>query len=275
MKKHALDTKSIISHALNTGRIHAQADALAADKQAGDRIVQVIALAAIKPRESDTRKARAEHALSLAENIAAVGLLQAPIVDAEKVLVGGLHRITALRLLLAHRDDREAMLAELDGNAADAVERLAELPASDSLPEPLRSGRVPVLLLATGADALAAEIAENTARRAYSLGEIKTLVGKLTAAGYHATRGRPKAGQKALKPALEVILGVSGATVKRLLATGKMDQMSHLTPKQKAKAKREKAAKKLIKALKDYDAIAPDSTDWQQLHAALITYLTH
>jgi ParB family chromosome partitioning protein len=49
----------------------------------------------------------------------------------------------------------------------------------------------------------------------------------LVAAGYRNTRGKPKVGQKALTPALAIIIGKSSRTIERYLAA---DRTSKDTP---------------------------------------------
>jgi len=87
---------------------------------------------------------------------------------------------------------------------------------------PVCSDRVPVRLMpfraeADPAQALAVEVAENEKRRDYSRAEVRDLADRLRAAGYRATGGRPAAGERALGPALAVILGRSARQVRRLL----------------------------------------------------------
>jgi len=57
---------------------------------------------AIKPRASgDLSKPDPEAVLTMAESISVIGLLQPLVVDSQLRLIGGLHRLLALRLLLA------------------------------------------------------------------------------------------------------------------------------------------------------------------------------
>lgn len=200
-------------------------------KLAGDaaraRSVALLDVDAIEPRADDTREARADHVLALAESIAAVGLLQPPAVDRNRRLVAGLHRWTACRLLLAEPKDRPLLLAHLEGAAKveDVAARLAALPAPADLPEPLKGRMLPCRVLEeldatkdTDA-ALAAEAAENTARKQYTPGEVAALVERLKAAGYREKGGRPRRGERALRPAIELVLGVSSSTARRMLGT--------------------------------------------------------
>jgi ParB family chromosome partitioning protein len=55
--------------------------------------------------------------------------------------------------------------------------------------------------------ALQVEVAENEKRRDYTISEARALAERLRAAGYVDVKGRPAKGEKALRPALEVIMG--------------------------------------------------------------------
>ena len=214
---------------LEAGKAQAVVDRrLAAEVDLG-RAVGLLALDAVHQRDADTRPARADHVLALAESVAAVGLVQPVAVDMHGRLIAGLHRLEACRLLLTPPEDRAARWHQLQGAdkvpADEAAERLAALPAPDALPDPLRAGRLPVRRLVdldAEADpdaALAAEGAENTARRSYTRAEVGALVGRLRAAGYRETGGRPRRGERALRPALELVLGISRNTARRMLGT--------------------------------------------------------
>ncbi|MBK8185611.1 MAG: hypothetical protein IPK63_23050 [Candidatus Competibacteraceae bacterium] len=65
--------------------------------------------------------------------------------------------------------------------------------------------------------ALAIETSENTQRRSYSKQEIMTLATRLKDAGFVERQGRPRTGEKALRPALALVLGKSDNTVRRWL----------------------------------------------------------
>ena len=222
---------------LTAGHKQAETDRrLAADADRG-RAVAVVAVESIHRRKDDSRPARAVHVLALAESIAAVGLLQPLALDRNARLVAGLHRLEAVRLLLAgDRAAAFAALAEADKvDAAEAAHRLRALPPVSALAEPLKGGRVPVRLLldldAEGdpAAALAAEAAENTARKNYTPAEVSALAERLRAAGYRDTAGRPRKGEKAMRPALALVLGVHVDTVRRSMGekgeTGKPRQV--------------------------------------------------
>jgi hypothetical protein len=182
--------------------------------------VTVLSLDAVVDRNADTRPVNWEHVVSVAESIAALGLLQPPAVDREHRLVAGLHRLTACRMLASDAAGRVALVKE----EPKLLERVKALPALEELPEPLLSGNIPVRVL-TDLDstkdidrAVAAEAAENTARRQYTAKEVESIKARLIDLGYSEVRGRPRAGQKPLKPALSLVLGLGSAQTSRALA---------------------------------------------------------
>jgi len=217
---------------LQAGHAQAKTDRKLAGAAEAGRTVALVALGSIQARAGgDSRPSRADHVLALAESVAAVGLLQPPAVDKAHRLVAGLNRLHACRLLVAAPHERGFALSFCDGadklDPEETKARLEALPAPDKLPEPLKSGKVPVrVLLDLDAEAdpdaaLAAEAAENTARKAYSAHEVAALVERLRRAGYRETTGRPRKGEKALRPALGLVLGIGADTARRLLGTRK------------------------------------------------------
>jgi ParB family transcriptional regulator, chromosome partitioning protein len=148
----------------------------------------------------DTRPINQKHVEALAENIGAIGLIEPLVIDTQKRLLAGGHRLAALHLL---RQDNEPAFNHQFPN-----------------------GNIPVRILpfdsAEDRDrALQIEIAENEQRRDYTPTEVRVVADKLKEAGYRATAGRPKKGEKALAPALSLIFGKSLRTVERYLGTNK------------------------------------------------------
>ena len=138
----------------------------------------------------DTRTIHPDHAESLALSLEALGLLEPLVVDSAGHLLAGGHRLAALRLL------------EERGKWGKPVPvRVMDFDARKS-PE----------------EALAVEVAENAQRRDYSPKEVKALADRLKAAGFKAARGKPKAGERALFPALADIVGKSPKQLRRYLA---------------------------------------------------------
>lgn len=201
-------------------------------------------------RDGDSRELAAAHVVTLAESIAALGILEPVVVDLEGHLLAGGHRLAALQLLAmpmvmarhrafldrAGEPDAEpaaegqppaktglsTLTALADRVAMIDVEAFAAL---------YPKGRVPVVAVDTsGKDgqalALAVEAAENSVRRQYSREEVATLAAKLKKAGYVSRAGRPRKGEKSARPVLESLLGCSGRHLSRLLGQDDAEQPS-------------------------------------------------
>ena len=148
----------------------------------------------------DTRPLNQRHIESLAESIAALGLIQPIAVDEENHLLAGGHRKAAIEYLKESNPD--------------------------AYQQHFSSG-VPIHRYDFDAEkdpnlALAIETTENEKRRDYTPSEVRELAERLKAAGFHHTRGRAVNGQKSLAPTLANIVGKSTRTVERYLA-GKQD----------------------------------------------------
>jgi ParB family chromosome partitioning protein len=234
-------------------------------------------LAAIQPRPGgDSRPIKPSHVLNLAESISAVGLVEPPTVDHVGHLLAGAHRVAALKLLaqpdLETRVKAWMELACLNESRLTAkqqieVERLKALP-------PLDVYEVPVMILPFNAAedtarALAIETSENTQRRSYSRDEILALVQRLRASGFVEREGRPRSGEKALRPALSIVLGKSANTVRRWL--GVLDDVPKTCPDGQVSVVRQ-ARKKLLLAVNNYRrAISENALEIdQELHNCLI-----
>jgi ParB family transcriptional regulator, chromosome partitioning protein len=132
-------------------------------------------------------------------SIASLGLLEPLVVDIHGRLLAGGHRKAAIQLL------KEQMPSEYATHFPDDL--------------------VPVRILDFDSEeradlALQVEIAENEKRRDYTPTEVKVLAERLKSAGYVDTNGRPALGEKALRPALKVIIGKSIRTIQRYLNEG-------------------------------------------------------
>jgi hypothetical protein len=143
----------------------------------------------------DTRLLTQSHVESLAESIAAVGLIQPIAVDCQGRLLAGGHRLAAIEYL----------------RATD----------QDSFSQWFSKG-VPIRQYGFDAEkepelALAIETTENEKRRDYTPVEVRELADRLKSAGYNYTSGRPAKGQKSLIPSLSVIVGKSDKTIRRYL----------------------------------------------------------
>ena len=184
----------------------------------------------------DLRPAVAEHVLAMAETICAIGLLHPVVVDRERRLLAGLHRVAAFRLLgLPSTEARIAHVLDLAGlepdqapdalppRGQDLVARVQALDL-DRFRQLHPEGRIPTRIRSdldaeTQPDAARqAEVAENDVRRDFTRQEIQAYARQLRAAGYDDRPGRPKTGTRALVPALVGIVGKSRRTIMRILA---------------------------------------------------------
>jgi ParB family transcriptional regulator, chromosome partitioning protein len=158
--------------------------------------VATLPLSKIIDRVTDTRELKSQHVEDLMLSIAALGLLEPLVVDNRGRLLAGGHRKAAIYLL---KEQQPTEYAEHFPNELVPV-RVLDFDAN------------------INADfALQVEIAENEMRRDYTPAEVKVLAERLKAAGYVDPKGRPALGEKALRPALKVIIGKSIRTVQRYL----------------------------------------------------------
>lgn len=205
-------------------------------------------------RDGDARPLSAAHVVTLAESIAALGILEPVVVDLEGHLLAGGHRLAALQLLAESMvvARRHAFLNRLlvDGKAdaapaggeepdtanpakgapTDLADRVAMIDV-EAFTASYPNGKVPVVAVDTsGKDgpgvALAVEAAENSIRRQYSRDEVAALAARLAKAGYVSRAGRPRKGEKSARPVLESLLGCSGRHLSRLLGQDDHEQRS-------------------------------------------------
>jgi len=155
----------------------------------------LVQLDRIKDRASDTRELNSQHVEDLAASIAAVGLIEPLVLDKDRVLLAGGHRKAAI----AHLRDSDPTAYQQHFGSGVPVHVL-DFSAAD---EPDR--------------ALAVEVAENTERRDYTAKEVKAIAHQLKESGYSDSEGRPKPGEKRLRPALQLITGKSERTLRRYL----------------------------------------------------------
>lgn len=227
MSKQRDEAKAGMLAGAIAGAGQAKTDRKLAEEADRGRMALILPITQIRERAIDTRPVSAAEVLMMAESIVAVGLLGPPCVDRNHVLIAGAHRMAAARLLLTPPQGRRAYLAAVEGfNELEMGERIDALPAVDQLPEQIAGGKMPVLVrtdldaVADPAGALAAEAAENTARKQYTPAQVRALAERLVQAGFVQPewgQGRLKKGQKSLRPALEKILGVKSRQVRRLL----------------------------------------------------------
>lgn len=189
----------------------------------------------IKHRTSDTRPLNEKHVASLMESIAILGLIEPLAVDKEKVLLAGGHRLAAILLL------QETDPENFDKHFPD--------------------GKVPVRIMSFVAStdperALQVEVAENEHRRDYTPSEVRNIADHLRKAGYRDSGGRPKKGEKALMPALSVVIGKNRRTIHRYLSEPR---------KEKTATDVRVFLSKASKALKQWEQKAPKNKKNQEL----------
>lgn len=171
-----------------------------------------LALDSITDRaDGDTRPLNPAHIEALADSIAIVGLIAPIAVDSRGRLLAGGHRRTAIALL--REQDPEAYAKQFPGGQVP-IRRYD----FDSEAEPDK--------------ALAIEATENEKRRDYTPAEVRAIADRLRAAGYRDAPGKPKKGEKALRPALELIIGKSIRQVRRYLNDSSDSVADNVDPNQ-------------------------------------------
>lgn len=211
----------------------------------------------IKPRRNpSSRQLDPEHVLRMADTIIAVGLIEALAVDVNHHLLAGGHRLCALQLLAEQPNDRAELWTTTFGSAPDqkTAEHLEVLPVGP--------GFVPVNVIPMDSDAdrsmaLAIEIAENERRRNFSREEVRGLAERLKTAGFRTERGRARAGEMAVIPALSAVLGKSRATVFRMLRDDAETSGATSLPTRTSNSSAEDL--RLLKALRRWLTLSPAS----------------
>jgi ParB family transcriptional regulator, chromosome partitioning protein len=150
----------------------------------------------IKLRHQDTRPLNEIHVAALAESIGVLGLIEPVAIDAKGQLLAGGHRLAAIKQIQAN--EPETFQKQFPGGA---------IPARVF---PFNADQEPEL-------ALQIEIAENEKRRDYSSSEVRDIADRLRNMGFSDVQGRPRKEQKALMPALSVVVGRSIRRVRQLM----------------------------------------------------------
>lgn len=180
--------------------------------QAATELDEIIA------RQSDLRVIRPSHVKDLAASIATVGLIQPPAVDTKGRLLAGEHRRAALELLRQVSNDLVAVGREWPELDPEDHERIASGWTVQGFDRGIPVRRMPFDAEEDQGRALAVEATENEKRTDFSKEEVREVVERLKAAGFRATVGRPKKGEKALSPQLAIIFGKSQRQVFNYLA---------------------------------------------------------
>jgi ParB family chromosome partitioning protein len=227
-------TAEMLEAATNTGAaIQAQDRAVEARAEVAQ---STMPLGKILERTSDTRELREQHVTDLAESITVLGLLEPLVVDIRGKMLAGGHRKAAIQLL---KERDPSVYKKLFPN-----------------------DQVPVRVMGFDAEvepdqALQVEVAENEKRRDYTVSEARALAERLRSAGYVDVKGRPAEGEKALRPALEVIMGKSLRTVRRYLNEEEVESRTDVT----LSAQAEKQA-----AIASLRRLRTELVRWQKLY---------
>ena len=160
----------------------------------------LMSLEDIKDRESETRQLNQKHVDSIVLSIEAIGLIEPLVVDKDGVLLAGGHRKEAIALL---QQNNPTVFNQHFPNSLIPVRVM------------------PFTVVDNPEWALDVEVSENEVRRDYSKQEVLDIAKRLREAGYKDTPGKPKKGEKRLKPAIQTIIGKSMRTVERYLASEK------------------------------------------------------
>lgn len=197
------------------------------DSQEEPKTNTSLPLSKIKPRFStNTRELKPFHVIQLAESIANVGLIEPIVIDNQNRLLAGGHRLKACQLLdikQRKKIEEELMHSVLKSKNKEEKENeilsvIKRLPRKSKL----NLEEIPVRVYDFDSkkdqnQALEIETSENTQRKDYTPKEVRNLYSRLLEVGYEDVSGRPKKGQKPVKPALALLMGTSIRTVQRRL----------------------------------------------------------
>lgn len=186
-----------------------------------EKIVTVserVSLEDILDRTTNIRGVSEIRAQKFATSIAVVGLIQPIAIDRHGRLLAGDHRRRALQILREVSGNRERLQQLLPDADADMAQKA--LSAWERLG--LDAG-VPVHRMDVDGErepelAKAIELAENTNREDFTKEEVKKAWEQLRDAGYRDVVGRPKVGEKAMRPELALIFGKSLRTITSYLS---------------------------------------------------------
>jgi ParB family transcriptional regulator, chromosome partitioning protein len=153
-------------------------------------------LSKIQQRVQNSRSLDDAHVIELMESIAVLGLIEPLAIDSQGRLLAGGHRLAAIRRL--ETENPEAFQQQFPRGMVPA--RVFDFDAEQDADR-----------------AFQIEVAENEKRRDYTRDEVKGIADRLKSAGFVELKGRPKAGQKALMPALSVVVGKSIRRVRQYL----------------------------------------------------------
>ena len=206
-------------------------------------------------RNGDTRSLNISHVFNLADSIESMGLITSIAVDRDGYLIAGGHRLMALKLL--NPTTRAAAVQKMicqersrggQEGAEKSLRLIDELRSTLPVISNFNFDRVGVNIYELSSaelpdKAIAIEIAENMIREDYSPREVFELYELLLIKGFTDPLGRPKKGERAVKPAIAAIIGKSVRTVRR-----KLEQARSEAEKSEPEKLRDKALK-IIKSV--------------------------
>jgi hypothetical protein len=177
-------------------------------------------LEAIKNRvNNDLRPVVEERALTFARSIAMVGLIQPMAVDTNDHLLAGDTRRRALTIL---KEASGKSTTELQATFPDAApEELQQLSAAWLTHGFDRGVPVHRMNIDSRMDPKAArdiETMENTQRHGFTKEEFRAVYRAYKDAGYKTTAGRPKKGERSIRPELVIVFGLSERHITTLIA---------------------------------------------------------
>ena len=229
----------------------------------------------------DTRNLNSVHVARLAESMANVGLIEPIVVDNKNRLLAGGHRLKACQLL--NPNQQEEILKELLETVTGTVEKIEKTEEIKSivsrLPQEtkLNFEEIPVRVYDFDSEeepfqALEIETSENTQRKDYTPKEVRNLYNRLLKIGYEDVSGRPRKGQKPIKPALALLMGTSIRTIQR-----KLQEKKELSAEEEMKRTAQKFEKYLAKLEnilhEDGDAIRPFLEENSEDTVLILKYL--
>lgn len=204
----------------------------------------------IKKREQDTRPLNEAHVNELAESISVLGLIESLALDCNGRLLAGGHRLAAIHQI--REQNPEAFEKQFPGGMVPA--RIFDFDADKA-----------------SALALQIEIAENEKRRDYTPSEVRALADRLREAGYVDLKGRPREGQKALTPALSVIIGKSIRTVRSYLNESEKLE-TPVDPESEKSRKAFLLLQKLAQTLSELEEIELDNPKLNRLQESILGF---
>lgn len=192
-----------------------------------------LALDAIKDRITNLRPVHEDRARELACNIALLGIIQPIAIDSTNRLLAGDHRRRALTILrdLAEWPERvPRLLPNLDEGDQETLGKVLTAWRRFNFDIGVPVHRLPIDSAADPAAAKAIELSENTLRENFTKDEVKEAYKALAAAGYRHTVGRPKKGEKAIGPQLELLYGRAARTIVKYVAELRAEEQGADSP---------------------------------------------